>query len=195
MPARSNRDLVVVGASAGGVEALRSLIGSLPADLPAAVLVVLHLPAGSASALPEILSRAGVLPVSPARPGAPIEHGRVYVAPPDHHLVVADDEVMLSHHAAEDHHRPALNALFRSAAEAGGSRVIGVVLSGNLDDGAAGLAEIVARGGSALVQDPADAAYPSMPEAALAAVAAEAVLPVADLGEHIASLLGDHVRG
>jgi two-component system chemotaxis response regulator CheB len=195
MPARTNRDLVVVGASAGGVQALRSLVGALPADLPAAVLVVLHLPAGGVSSLPAILSRASVLPVSVARPGAAIEHGHVYVAPPDHHLVVHDDEVMLSSAPAEDHHRPALNALFRSAAEAGGQRVIGVVLSGTLDDGAAGLAEIVARGGAALVQDPAEALYSSMPEAALAAVTAEAVLPTVELAKYVVELLARHVVG
>lgn len=181
------RDLVVVGASAGGVEALRALCATFPADLTAAVLVVLHLPSEGTSTLPAILARSGRLPARTARSGESLEHGTIYVAPPDHHLLVDDAHLLLTRGPAENGHRPAINALFRSAALTG-PRVTGVVLSGNLDDGAAGLDAIVRRGGYALVQDPGEALYSGMPEAALARVGAPEVLPVAELGKRLGEL-------
>jgi len=188
------RDLVVIGASAGGVEALRSLVSRLPSDLAAGVLVVLHLPAGSTSSLAAILDSAGPLPAEPAKHGAPIEYGHLYVAPPDHHLLVDGDCTALAAGPTENGHRPAINALFRSAALARGAQVAGVVLSGVLDDGTAGLVAIKSRGGLAIVQDPDDAAYKGMPESALATVKADQVLPAAEIGEQLARILGTAVE-
>lgn len=189
MTARQHRDLVVIGASAGGVEALRDVAAGLPSDLPAAVLAVLHLPAGGTSALAEILDRAGRMPATTARHGEALEHGRLYVGPPDHHLLVQDDWVALSRGPTENGHRPAINALFRSAALGHGARVIGVVLSGVLDDGAAGLGAIKSRGGLAIVQDPEDAAYRGMPDSALRAVQPDHLLPAPAVGELLSELV------
>lgn len=189
----STRDIVVVGASAGGVEALRALVGSLPVNLPASVLVVLHMPAGGTSALASILARSGTLPAVTARNDAELERGVVYVSPPDHHLLVDDNRVVLSVGTPENGHRPAVNALFRSVAVSVGPRAIGVQLSGNLDDGVAGLRAIARRGGKTVVQSPAEALYPAMPENALQEVAVDHVLPVADIGALLGKLTAEQV--
>jgi two-component system chemotaxis response regulator CheB len=187
------RDLVVIGASAGGVEALRNLVGELPADLPAAVVVVLHLPPGGHSALAGILDAAGKLPAAVAEHGAKIEPGHLYVAPPDHHLLVDGDCLLLSGEPPENSHRPAIDALFRSAARTRGSSVAGVVLSGVLDDGTAGLVEVRARGGMTVVQDPEDATYRGMPDSALANVQVDHVLAAAAIGGQLRHLLAEPV--
>ncbi|MGK3207126.1 chemotaxis protein CheB [Amycolatopsis sp. MEPSY49] len=189
------RDVVVAGASAGGVEALRALVRSLPADFPATLLVTMHLAPGSRSALPMILDRAGPVPAMAATHGAPLRPGRIYVAPPDHHLLVDGDSVILTKGPTESRHRPAINAMFRSAAVTAGPRVVGVVLSGALDDGALGLRSIVDRGGAAVVQDPADALYAGMPESALALVDAECVLPAGELGPALDKIVRVPVDG
>ncbi len=191
----SHRDVIAVGASAGGVESLRALVAGLPPDFPAAVLIVLHLPRDAASALPTILSRSGPLPVATAVDGEHLRLGRVYVAPNDHHLLLLDGHLRLSHGPAENGHRPAIDPLFRSVARAAGPRGVGVVLSGSRDDGAAGLAGIVARGGTAVVQDPADALYPSMPLAALAQVSTQHVAPAAKLGGLLAEIVATALPG
>jgi two-component system chemotaxis response regulator CheB len=183
-----HRDVVAAGASAGGVEALRALVAGLPADYPGVVLVVLHLPRDSPSALPAILDRNGPLPAATAVHGEPLRPGRVYVAPNDHHLLVSDGHIRLSRGPAENGHRPAVDPLFRSIARAFGRRAVGVVLSGSRDDGAAGLATIVAQGGTAVVQDPSDALYPWMPRAALIAAPTEHVAPAGKLGALIAEV-------
>jgi two-component system chemotaxis response regulator CheB len=184
------RDLIVVGASAGGVEPLVTLARTLPADLPAAIFVVLHLPAQARSVLPSILDRAGPLQATAAEDGEPIEHGRIYVAPPDCHLSL-DDVVHVAKGPRENRNRPSVDVLFRSAAQHHGPRVIGVVLSGSLDDGTAGLAAVKLAGGVAIVQDPRETVYPSMPRSALAQVAVDHVLPSATM----AACLDRLVRG
>ena len=178
----AGRDIIVIGASAGGVGALCEVIEYLPPDFPAAVFVVLHLAPHGRSALPSILGRSGCLPASHPSPGEPIEPGRIYVAPPDHHLAIDGDRIILSRNASENGHRPAIDVLFRTAARAFGPRVVGVVLTGNLDDGTAGLSAIKRCGGAAVVQDPDEADYSSMPESAIANVNVDHVLPLGDIG-------------
>jgi two-component system chemotaxis response regulator CheB len=184
------RALVVIGASAGGVDALQEVVEALPPDLPAAVCVVLHLAPGSASALPEILARAGRLPVEPATDGQPLREGHVYVAPPDFHLLVDGSHVRLGVGPRENRVRPSVDVLFRSAAQTSGSRVVAVVLTGMLDDGTAGLVEVVRAGGLAVVQDPDSAAFPGMPGSAARVVAPEDVAPI----EEVAGIVTEHVH-
>ena len=184
----ARRDLIVVGASAGGVEALRELVRELRADLPATVLVVLHLPSSAFSALPAILDRASDLDATTAVDGMALQPGQILVAPPDHHLLVRDGQVGLGRGPKENGHRPAIDPLFRSAARWYGPRVIGVVLSGSLDDGAAGLLTIVERGGVAVVQDPETALYAGMPSAALRAVPDAVTASGPELAQVIAKL-------
>ncbi len=183
------RDLVVVGASAGGVEALRAVVAGLPADFPGTLLVTMHVAARAHSALARILDNAGQLPARTASHGAVIEPGTVYVAPPDRHLLTESGCLVLSAGPTENGHRPAVNATFRSAALTGGSRVIGVVLSGVLDDGAAGLRAIVDQGGVAVVQDPADALYSGMPENALSLVDNAYTARAAEIGAMLDKLV------
>lgn len=183
-------DLIVIGASAGGVEALIQLVRGLPSDLPAAICVVLHVPAHGSSVLPTILSRAKTLPACHAEDGQELKHGHIYVAPPDHHLLVRGHRLRLSRGATENGARPAVDPLFRSAARSRGACVIGVVLSGSLDDGTAGLMVIKAHKGLAVVQDPNDALYPGMPQSAVEHVEVDCVAPVAQ----IAALLTEMAR-
>ena len=181
--------VVVVGASAGGVETLQILVAKLPADLPAVLLVVLHQPAGGHSALPRILARAGPLPTSNAVHAQPLKVAHITIAPSDQHLLVHEDMTVLSDGPKEHHHRPAVDPLFRSAARWHRDRVIGVILSGALNDGAAGAAAIALGGGIILVQDPDDAAQSSMPRATLTAVPHAQTAPVTELGDLIARLV------
>ena len=182
------RDLMVVGASAGGVEALQGLVRLLPADLPAAVFVVLHTTSENPSALPSILSRAGPLPAVHARDGDAVRHGRILVAPPDHHLLLDRGSVRVIIGPRENRNRPAVDPLFRSAAYAYGPRVIGVVLSGMLDDGTAGLRAIKTRGGVAVVQDPKEALFAGMPRSAIENVDVDHCLPIAAIAPLLARL-------
>jgi two-component system chemotaxis response regulator CheB len=189
------RDIVVVGASAGGLKALQQLVAYLPADLPAAVLVSTHLAPTVPSRVAAVLAKAGPLPAVEATDGVPITPGRIYTAAPDRHLLVDEHDVLrLRRGPRENRVRPAVDALFRSAARWCGPRVIGVVLSGSLDDGAAGLAAVVECGGAALVQDPADAMFDGMPRAALRAVPDATVRPAAQLARMIIEEAGRPVR-
>jgi two-component system, chemotaxis family, protein-glutamate methylesterase/glutaminase len=162
-----HRDIVVIGASAGGLEALQEILGGLPTDLQAAVMIVLHTANHAQSLLPQILERAGKLPVIHPRDGVRIERGRVYIAPPGLHMIVEDGFLRVLQGPRENLHRPAIDPLFRSAAAAYGARVIGVILTGMLDDGTAGLMVVSASGGTAIVQNPETALYPGMPRSAL----------------------------
>jgi len=182
-------DIVVIGASAGGVQALCEVMDGLPPNLPAAVFVVLHVAPHGHSALPAILSRLGCLPASHPVAGEEIQPGRVYVAPPDRHLAIENSRIQLSRRASENGHRPAVDVLFRTAARSFGPRVVGVVLTGNLDDGTAGLAMIKRFGGKAVVQDPQEADYPSMPESAIANVDVDHVLPLGEIASMIQRLV------
>ena len=179
--------IIVIGASSGGVEALRTLVAGLPADLPAAVFVVLHI-GNHPSSLPEILNKAGPLFAIHPPSGAPIVHGNIYVAPPDRHLLIEQGCICLSSGPKENRSRPAVNPLFRSAAAAYGSRVTGVILTGGLDDGTAGLAEIKRCGGTAVVQDPKTAFSPSMPGSAVAHVDVDHIVPLNEIAALLSTL-------
>jgi two-component system, chemotaxis family, protein-glutamate methylesterase/glutaminase len=189
------RDVVVVGASAGGLKALRQLVAYLPEDLPAAVLVTTHLAPTVRSQVSTVLDKAGALPAVEAADGMPMLPGTIYTAVPDRHLLVDDGDVLrLSRGPRENSVRPAVDSLFRSAARWCGPRVVAVVLSGSLDDGAAGLASVVERGGAALVQHPQDATFDGMPRAALTAVPEAVALPATQLAREITELAGRSVR-
>ncbi|WP_017318283.1 chemotaxis protein CheB [Mastigocladopsis repens] len=182
-------DIIVIGASAGGVEALSYLVKHLSPDLNAAILIVLHVPAHGTSVLPRILSRAGKLPVSHATDGETIHPGHIYVAPPDYHLLVKSGYIRLTRGPRENSHRPAIDPLFRTAARAYGRRVVGVVLTGVLDDGTAGLQAIKIQGGVAVVQHPDDAMYSGMPRSAIENVDdIDQILPLADIPDALVVL-------
>jgi two-component system chemotaxis response regulator CheB len=187
------RDIVVVGASAGGLEALRTVLGGLPDDFPAAVFIVMHLAPESPNLVPQLLDRVGPLPVESPNDGQPIEPGRVYVAPPDRHLLIGTDALRITHGPKENRFRPSVDALFRSAAYACGPRTVGVILTGNLDDGVAGLWAVKDRGGVAIVQDPREAPFPSMPSTALQYVEVDHVLPVGDIAPALMKLSAEPV--
>lgn len=175
------RDIIVIGASAGGVEALIQLVQALPADLPASIFIVLHLAPTGSSVLPEILSRNGNLPAYHPKSGDPIEPGKIYVAPNNHHLLIKDGHVALSTGPRENGFRPSIDSLFRTAANTYGTRVVGVMLTGLLDDGSAGMVAVKAHGGIAVVQDPADAMFSAMPENALKVITADYILPLSQI--------------
>jgi two-component system, chemotaxis family, protein-glutamate methylesterase/glutaminase len=178
----AGHDIVVIGGSAGGVEAMKRVCEGLPADFAAAVLVVIHISPTSRSVLPELLSRAGPLPARHPNDEEAISHGKIYVAPPDFHMLLRPSgHVILRRGPHENRTRPAIDPLFRSAAVNYGSRVIGVVLSGLLDDGSAGLTAIKSCGGVCIVQQPEDAAWPEMPRNALAQDHVDHCAPVREL--------------
>ncbi|SDN27695.1 two-component system, chemotaxis family, response regulator CheB [Janthinobacterium sp. OK676] len=183
--------LIVMGASVGGVSALSTIFAALPADLPAAILAVMHVGARN-SVLPEILSKTSALPVRFAEEREPVRAGRILLAPPDRHMLVANlagqAMVELTRGPKENHTRPAIDPLFRSAAAAFGPKVVGVILSGYLDDGTAGLQAIKACGGRALVQEPQDAVAPSMPQSAIDHAEVDWRLPSAEIGPALLAL-------
>ncbi len=189
------RDIVVVGFSAGGIEPLLRLVEALPADFPGAVFVVHHFPPQSVSALPNILQRASTLVVVQAVDGDAIVPGRICVARPDQHLVLTGGRIRCTNGPREQGHRPAIDPLFRSAARTFGPRVVGVILSGTLDDGTVGMIEIKARGGLALVQEPEEAAYPGMVMSALRSAAVDHVAPARELAAILDRVARDEEPG
>jgi two-component system chemotaxis response regulator CheB len=187
------RDIVVIGCSAGGVEALPRVVHVLRHDLQAAVFIVQHLSPSHTPYLVDIISRTASLPVCWAEQGANIEYGKIYVSPPDVHMVFNDDHIGLTKGARENHARPSIDKLFRSAAATYGSRVIGVLMTGMLDDGVSGLRAIRAAGGLVIVQDPNDADYPDLPGRALLVLEPDRTLPADAIGLAITSLVGQQV--
>lgn len=177
----ATHDTIVIGASAGGVQALTKLVSDLNPSLPASVFIVLHIPANAPSLLPEILARDSSLPVAHAVDGEKIKRGRIYVAPPNQHLLIERDRVRLVHGPKENLHRPSIDALFRSAARWAGPHVIGVVLTGSRDDGKAGMGAIKQRNGIAIVQDPSEALFPSMPLSVIQGVQVDYSVPLIEI--------------
>lgn len=182
------RQVVVVGASAGGIEALRDLVGRLPRDFPAPIAITLHTSPESPGVLHEILGRAGRLPVISPTDNERLAPGSIYVAPPDYHLLLEPGRVRVTKGPRENRFRPAIDPMFRSAAQVFGPGAIGVVLTGNLDDGTAGLWAIKQLGGVAIVQDPDDAMFPSMPQSALDHVKVDHSVPVSDIARLLVRL-------
>lgn len=178
----ATRDIIVIGASAGGVQALSKLASDLPADLPAAVFAVLHVASDVPSLLPEILSRESQLPAAHAKNGEQIVSGRIYVAPPDVHLLIEGKQIKLVHGPRENLHRPSIDALFRSAARWAGPCVIGVVLTGARSDGTVGMRAVKLRGGITIVQDPLEAPFPSMPMSVMQNMRVDYKMPLAEIG-------------
>lgn len=182
---------IVIGASAGGIEPLLEIVASLPSDLPAAVCVVVHFPDTATSLLPQLLGRHGKLPAQHAEHGQALEAGCIYVAPPGQHLLIEEGRLMVTRGPRENGHRPAIDPLFRTAARSLTVGVIGVILSGTLDDGSLGLKLIKAYGGTAVVQDPDDALFGTMPLNAIEAARVELVLPAREIGPALARLAGE----
>ena len=186
----AGHDIVVIGTSSGGVDVLTRMVRGLPPGLPVSLFIVCHFPPGGRSVLPEILSRSGPLLASHAIDGEPFHPGHIYIAPPDHHLLLAPGERMqLTRGPRENYHRPAVDPLFRSAAKHYGKRVIGVVLTGSLFDGTAGLLAVRGAGGIAVVQDPSDAAVAAMPQSASKVAGADHVVPVVRLASLLVELV------
>ena len=189
------RNIIVIGTSAGGVEALSRLVRELPSGFPASLFVVCHFPTEGRSVLPEILSRSGPLLACHASDGEAFYPGQIYVAPPDHHLMLGPDDLMrLSRGARENHHRPAIDPLFRSAARYHGDRVIGVVLTGGLSDGTAGLLAIRNAGGIAIVQDPRDAPVAAMPQNAFTIAGADYIATASELVPLLITLVRESAK-
>jgi len=184
----AKHDVIVIGASAGGVEAISRVVSELPRDMQASILIVLHVSRGR-SLLPEILTRAGRMPASHPPDGEPLKYGQIYVAPPDHHLLVDEGAARVVHSASENGVRPAVDPLFRSAARCYGPRVIGVILTGALDDGASGIVAIKEAGGITVVQDPSEAFSPGMPRSAVNTGKVDHVLPLRDIPVLLTALI------
>jgi two-component system chemotaxis response regulator CheB len=183
------RDIIVIGASSGGIEALKQLTAALPSDFQASVFIVLHMLRDRTSILPAILAKESRLPVSFGGNKEPIYPGHIYVASPNCHLLIEQDHLHSVSGPREHFSRPAINPLFRSAAHAYRNRVIGIILTGQLDDGVAGLWEIKRQGGLAIVQNPAEAQYPSMPVSALENVEVDYTLNIGEIPKLLGRLI------
>lgn len=187
-------NIIVIGGSTGSLNVLKDLAGKLPQDFSAAVFVVWHLSPESPGILPQILERNGLLPAVNAVDNEKFESGRIYVAPPDHHLLIEDGHIRVTKGPKENLFRPAIDPLFRSAAYWHNSNVIGVILSGGLDDGTSGLWAIKERGGTTIVQDPFDAENPSMPSNALKKVRVDFCVPHTEIAELLIRLVSEEVK-
>ncbi|MCC2976737.1 chemotaxis protein CheB [Sphingomonas sp. PL-96] len=190
MASTAKKDVIAIGGSAGSSAALKQLLSDLPRDLPASIFVSTHIPAHSPSMLADVLAGCATLPVTQAIDGQPIERGHVYVAAPDRHLLLTHSAIRLGVGPRENMVRPSIDPLFRSAALAFGSRAVGVVLSGMLNDGASGLHAIKSVGGTAIVQHPLDAEADQMPLSALEAAEVDHVAPADGLGALLMSIVG-----
>jgi two-component system, chemotaxis family, protein-glutamate methylesterase/glutaminase len=189
------KDIIVVGASAGGIEALRVLTAALPADLSASLFIVVHTSPEAPGMLADIFSRSGNLPTTYATDREHIQKGRIYVAPPDRHLLIEPNRVRVTRGPKENRFRPAVDPLFRSAAQTYGPRVVGVILTGYMDDGAAGLWTVKQLGGTAVVQDPRDALVPFMPLNAVNHVKVDYCLPLEEIGPLLVRLTTEAAEG
>ncbi len=189
-----SKRIIVIGASSGGIEALRSLVSQLPGDFPAPICVVLHVASDSPAVLADILSRSGVLPATTVRNCEALKAGHIFVPPPDFHLLIEPGVVRVAKGPRENRFRPAIDPLFRTAAQVYGPGAVGVVLTGNLDDGTAGLWTIKQLGGISVVQDPADAMFPSMPTSAIHHVRVDYVLPLSEIPELLLRLATEPVN-
>jgi two-component system, chemotaxis family, protein-glutamate methylesterase/glutaminase len=185
----ANRDILAIGTSAGGVDALRFTAGEFPRDLPASVLVTIHLSSRFESSLDELIAQSGPLPATFATNGEVLKKGRIYIAPPEHHLIVDTDRLWLGDGPRENYARPAIDPMFRSAAICCAARAIGVVMTGTLGDGASGLLALKQSGGITVVQDPSDAIHPEMPMMALSRAKPDHVVRLADLPPLLVSLV------
>ncbi|HKQ74713.1 MAG TPA: chemotaxis protein CheB [Blastocatellia bacterium] len=191
----ANKDIIVIGASHGGIEAMKEFVSGLPEGFHASVLLVQHSSSTAPGMLPRILMKAGPLPASFPADFEPLDPGHIYVAPPDYHMILERGLVRLTRGPKENHVRPAIDPLFRSAAYAYGPRVVGVVLTGLLNDGTAGLWAVKDRGGTAIVQDPEEAIAPSMPQSALQNVEVDYCLPLGDIAPLLARLARGSAKG
>lgn len=187
-------DILVIGASAGGVEAIKQLVNALPKDIPAAIFVVIHIPARGRSRLPEILNRFGSVKAYHPQDGDPIEYGRVYVAPPDYHLIIKKGYIRLTRGPKENNTRPSIDVLFRTAAKAYGPRVVATVLSGTLDDGTAGLIAVEQHGGLSIVQNPEEALFDGMPRNAIKNDHVDYVLKISEISPLLVELANTPIK-
>ncbi|MEX0686437.1 MAG: chemotaxis protein CheB [Balneolales bacterium] len=187
----ARRDIVVIGASAGGVDILIELAKSLPEDFAATLFIVLHIPPYSPSRMPELLSKAGPLTAIHPKDGEVVKKGMIYIAPPDHHLLCEGDHVIISKGPKENRFRPSVDALFRSSAYTYGPRVVGVVLTGALNDGTSGLWSVKRMGGVAIVQDPDDAPFPHMPANVLEYVEPDHLVPASEIAALLTRLTSE----
>jgi two-component system chemotaxis response regulator CheB len=189
------RDIIVIGSSAGGVNALQEIVASLPQDLNASIFIVQHVTPGAISLLPRILTYKGNLNAAHPADGEIIRQGMIYVAPPDHHMIIERDRILVKKGPKENRFRPSIDALFRSAAYSYGPRVIGVVLTGMLDDGTSGMWSVKRLGGIGIIQTPEDAAFPSMPNSVLEYVKVDHVLPLSEIAHKLAELVNSPAVG
>ena len=188
------RNIIVIGASAGGFEAIKKFVAGFPADFQASIFIVWHIAPDVTGVLPQVLNRVGKIKAAHAADGERVMPNRIYVAPPDHHLLIEGEVVRVTKGPKENRFRPAVDPLFRSAAYSHGRRVIGVVLSGSLDDGTSGLWFIKHRGGVGVVQEPLDAEFPSMPRNALSQVAVDYKVPVAEMADLLVRLASEEIE-